>query len=340
MRLLIVTQAVDTYDPVLGFFHRWIEELATHYEHVEVICLREGKHALPNSVRVHSLGKESGRKSRLRYALRFLALVARLRSEYDMVLVHMNQEYVLLGGFVWKLFGKRIYMWRNHYAGSWLTALAVALCTKVFCTSAYSYTAKFKKAVLMPVGVDTDTFKPVPETKRVPHSILSLGRIAPSKNIHVLISALRTLNEQQIDFTCDIYGDALPKDTPYLEGLKKSVAEARLSERVHFLGPVKHTDTPAVYSAHQIFVNTSRSGMYDKTILEAAACGCVVLASSRDFAKLADIEFSFREGDVAELAEKLEGHLAAGLAGGEKLHDIVAGNSIQKLGKALAAQMR
>lgn len=32
MKLLIVTQAVDTEDPVLGFFVRWIEELGKHVE--------------------------------------------------------------------------------------------------------------------------------------------------------------------------------------------------------------------------------------------------------------------------------------------------------------------
>jgi len=58
MKLLVVTQVVDTEDPVLGFFVRWVEELAKHVESVEVICLREGKHMLPVNVHVHSLGKE------------------------------------------------------------------------------------------------------------------------------------------------------------------------------------------------------------------------------------------------------------------------------------------
>src|SRR3989344_3943084 len=101
MRLLIVTQAVDRDDPVLGFFHRWIEELAKRYEYISVICLREGRHSLPQKIRVYSLGKEKGEQSRSRYAFRFLALVWRLRAEYGAVLVHMNQEYVLLAGFLW-----------------------------------------------------------------------------------------------------------------------------------------------------------------------------------------------------------------------------------------------
>ncbi len=40
-RILIVTQTVDTQDPVLGFFVRWIEEFAKHAEELTVICLEK-----------------------------------------------------------------------------------------------------------------------------------------------------------------------------------------------------------------------------------------------------------------------------------------------------------
>src|SRR3989344_6741688 len=57
MRLLIVTQKVDKNDPVLGFFHRWIEKFAKNFERVTVICLGKGEYNLPANVKVLSLGK-------------------------------------------------------------------------------------------------------------------------------------------------------------------------------------------------------------------------------------------------------------------------------------------
>src|SRR3989338_44123 len=69
MRILIVTQAVDSADSDLGFFHRWIEEFAKRFERVIVICLKEGQHRLPENVSVYSLGKESGKASRGFYGL-------------------------------------------------------------------------------------------------------------------------------------------------------------------------------------------------------------------------------------------------------------------------------
>ena len=61
MKLLICAQVVDREHATLGFFHEWIEALATTADQVEVIALEVGAYDLPEHVRVHSLGKESGK---------------------------------------------------------------------------------------------------------------------------------------------------------------------------------------------------------------------------------------------------------------------------------------
>ena len=86
MRLLVITQKVDRNDPVLGFFHRWIEEFAKHCEKVTVICLEMREHRLPINVRVLSLGKEQN-KSKLKYIFRFYRYIWQERNNYD---VHRN----------------------------------------------------------------------------------------------------------------------------------------------------------------------------------------------------------------------------------------------------------
>ena len=70
MRLLIYTQKVDKNDPVLGFFHQWIEEFAEHLDALEVVCLEKGEYTLPGNARVTSLGREEG-KGRMTYVWRF-----------------------------------------------------------------------------------------------------------------------------------------------------------------------------------------------------------------------------------------------------------------------------
>ena len=303
MRLLIITQAVDLGDPVLGFFHRWIEELATCFERIHVICLFEGRHNLPKNVFVHSLGKDKG-ASRIGYVWNFYKLIWTLRSEYDAVFVHMNQEYVLLGWKLWWLLRKPVYLWRNHYAGSFLTDLAAVFCRNVFCTSRFSYTAKYKKTRLMPIGIDTETF--VPLTIERKNSVLSLGRIAPSKRPELLVEAISLLKKEGIEVHADVYGDALAQNVAYFQSLQNTVRERGLSSLVQFHSGISNRETPRVYSAHSIFVNASGSGMYDKTIFEAAACGCLVLAASKDWASIADPALSFEEGNAHDLAHKIK----------------------------------
>ena len=305
MKLLFITQVVDKNDAVLGAYHGWLGALAPHFETITVICLREGEHTLPPNVHVYSLGKEKGVASRWRYSGRFLKLVWQKRNEYDAVFVHMNQEYLLLAGWLWKLWGKKIYLWRNHYSGSLLTDIAAALCTNVFCTSKFSYTARYKKTMLMPVGIDTTRFEPLSGVAHTPRSILFLARMSPSKRPEILIEALGMLRKRGIDYVADFYGSPLPKDKVYYEGLKERVRVLGIDGQVMFHPGVSNNETPNLYRAHEIFVNTSPSGMLDKTIFEAAACGCLVLSSSRDLATRLSPQFSFAGENPTALIENL-----------------------------------
>jgi len=344
MKLLICTQVLDRNDPYLGFMHGWFEELARHVEQLIVICLKEGEHDLPANVHVYSLGKESSPQGtmiyqsvllRFEYIVRFYRYIWRVRTKHDAVLVHMNQEYILLGGWLWKLLGKRLYMWRNHYAGTFLTDIAAFFCTKVFCTSRYSYTAKYKKTVLMPIGVDP-RFAP-PSSPPASGSILFFGRLAPSKRPSLLLEALALLRGEQ--WSADFYG---PGEASYVASLKQKAVPLR--ERVKFLGPVPHHEAPTVFGAHEIYVNLGGSGMYDKTIFEAAACGCLVLAASEDFAKLVDQRFTFKQDDAEDLAQKL--HVLLKVSKEEKrvlqsnLKQLAETQSLQKLISRLVQEMQ
>ena len=281
VRLLILTQAVDSNDPTFSFFHTWIREFAKRCEKVHVICLKEGTHALPKNVSIHSLGKEKG-KSRIKYVARLFRYAQGLHSEYDVVFVHQNQEYILLAGFLWLAMRKKIYFWRNHYAGNVLTDIAALLCTRVFCTSRFSYTARYKKTVIMPVGVDTELFREIGGVGRRAHSILSLGRIAPSKRLEVLIDACGILKKNSVPFSLNIYGDALPSDSGYFALLKQKVHEHNCTDSVTFWSGVPNVETVALYNSHEYFVNVAGSGMLDKTIFEAMACGALPVTSNKN----------------------------------------------------------
>lgn len=128
------------------------------------------------------------------------------------------------------------------------------------------------------------------------------------KRPDLLIDALVTVKDSP--WTLTIVGDPLPKDEGYYQSLKEKCRNSSIEDRVVFKKGVSNTETPAIYNAHEIFVNLSSSGMYDKTIIEAMACGCLVLASNENLRGEIDDKFIFKEGDREELVEKLAALLA------------------------------
>lgn len=277
MNLLIITQTVNSNDPVLGFFHQWIQNLSMHYKEVTVVCLNKGKHQLPKNVKVYSLGKEFGDGTRIKYIVRFYRYIWRFRRDYDKVFVHMNEEYVILGGLFWKLYGKPVTLWRNFRTGSFMTSTACHLANTVCYTSPSAYVVKFKNAVRMPIGIDTNIF--VPKEPKL-CSILFFGRLDAVKKVHVFIAALKILHRTDTIFFATICGDSTYPDNPYTKEIYIA-AESLVKAGVLTMRPgIPHVQAPTMFAIHDVYVNITPSGSFDKTIGEAMASGCILVTAN------------------------------------------------------------
>lgn len=302
MRLLICTQVMDRNHPGLGFFHRWVEVLAEHFERIEVVCLEQGVVTLPDTVRVHSLGKEKGRESKMVYRRRFAAIMRDLDDSYDAVFVHMNPEYVFLGLPWWRAKRVPVALWYNHQHGGWKLALASLFVTHLLHTSPYAATAKYRKARRMPTGIDTDTFKPT-GTSPVPHSIYFQGRVSPAKRIDVLLGAFSLLRERVSDARLDIVG---PEQEPYTSELKTRFNGLVDSGVAVFRGPLPNEVTPEQYASHAVSVNLTAAGNFDKSVLESLACSTPAVVSGEGFRGIVPDTHFFKEGDITSLVDTLE----------------------------------
>lgn len=307
MRVLFCTQIIDKEDPALSFFHSWIKYFAPTYKNIKVICLKKGKIDLPKNVEVFSLNKEKYNKlffRKILYIFKLLYLTYKKRHEYDVVFVHMNQEYVLACGWLWKFLGKPICLWYNHYSGSVFTKIATTFCKKVFYTSNFSYTAQLKKSVKMPVGVDTEKFNRSDSIKRMYAKALFLGRITKSKNLDVFIEALIQVNKIH-NCVGAIYGPTITEQDKKYLNYCMSLIKDNVNKKILFNNGIASEKTPEIYSSANIFINCSKSGMYDKTIFEAAACGCIVISSSIDFKHEAGEEHFFDLRNSKQLADRI-----------------------------------
>lgn len=335
MRLLVCTQAVDKDERALGFFHRWLEGFSRHADEIEVICLREGRHELPSQVHVHSLGKEQGH-SRATYVWRFYRHMWRLRHGYDAVFVHMNQEYVLMGALIWKMLGKRVVLWRNHKQGSVFTDLACALVDAVCYTSPESYVAQKARAHQMSIGIDTDQFAPA-EVPPPAASILVLGRLDPVKRVKEFAEAL-VLVARRSGFSVDIVGSPTDAASSYPAEVRSITRELEEKGMVRYLPGISHEETPRVYGAHDTYVNVTPSGSFDKTIGEAMASGCVVVAANRVIRGVVPDALLVDPDSPADIARGIEA--ALGLSAGERAAVIGESRDFIERRHSLAALMQ
>ena len=309
IKVLFITQKVDKDDNVLGSYHHWIKELSFKVDSVSVICLFRGQVELPVNANVYSLGKEIG-TLKLGYAWNFYKYIWRLRKTYDVVLVHMNPVYVVLGSVLWHLWNKPTFMWYNHPQGNFLAVAGIYLSKKVFCASSFSFAAKFSNAQIMPVGVDIGIFNKNPGGIKIKNSILYLGRISPIKKIERLIKSAWILDSRGLDFTMLIVGNiASEADKAYLDKIRNLAGDLVSREKIKFQPGIANKETPSIYNHNEIFVNLTPTGSFDKTIIEAMACETLVLVSN----KVLESFFSenlkeaclFEEGNIQQLADKL-----------------------------------
>ncbi len=334
MKLLIITQKVDENDDILGFFHCWLEEFSKYCEKLTVICLEKGEFHLPDNVQVLSLGKESG-KSRLKYLFNFYKYIFQERKNYDAVFVHMNPEYVVLGGLFWKLWGKKSGFWYVHKKVHLTLRLAEKFVDKIFTASPESFRLKSKKIAITGHGIDVEKFKVQSlkfkiTDKNTKFKILTAGRIAPVKNYELLIEVAEILKKERFDFEIRIAGGPiLEQDKIYFEKLKNIIKEKGLEDRIIFVGAIPNKNIADFYAKGDLFVNFSDTGSMDKAVLEAMASGLLVLTSNEAFKNILSEKY-FTSKDSEEIAEKIMNLSKFG--NGSSLADYVAENhDLEKL---------
>src|SRR3989338_5234217 len=83
-----------------------------------------------------------------------------------------------------------------------------------------------------------------------------------------------------------------------------------MEDRIKFRKGVSNQNAPSIYSAHEIFVNLSSSGMYDKTIFEAMACGCLVLVSNENLRGHIDDRLIIDEKSPKVISDKISALLS------------------------------
>ncbi|MBU1612837.1 glycosyltransferase [Patescibacteria group bacterium] len=289
MKLLIITQKVDINDPILGFFHRWLEEFAKQCEKIIVICLEKGEQHLPGNVMVLSLGKEDG-ENKLKYLWRFYKFIRQERKKYDAVFIHMNQIYVILGCFFWKLWRKKIGLWYTHKSVTASLRIAEKMTQLLFTASAESFRIRSKKINILGHGIDIDLFKPDLMKLIERKSILMVGRISATKNqLFLLKEFLEIIKNSTEPNQYNLLLIGLPltdADKIYKQKIDDFLVDNNFKENIIFCGGCNQNQVAKHLAQARLLVNLSFTGSLDKDVLEAMACNVPVLTANQAFVGL------------------------------------------------------
>ncbi len=151
------------------------------------------------------------------------------------------------------------------------------------------------KVTIIPPGVDTHYFYPIPEDEAKeaigisPNDRMALfvGRIEPLKGVDTLIRAMAIVKKKCKTFVCPHYliiigGDPFGESqdmTDEMKRLQGLCQDLGLGEMVLFLGKRGQQTLPYYYSAAEVVVMPSHYESFGMVALEAMACGTPVIAS-------------------------------------------------------------
>jgi len=130
------------------------------------------------------------------------------------------------------------------------------------------YHLPVEKITVIPNYIDTSTFHPNSEIQKIPGRICFVGRLAPIKNIDILIRAISQIPNAFLI----IIGKG--KQEEELRSLAK-----QLQANVQFLGQMENEDLPGELLKSEIFVLPSALEGHPKALIEAMACGCAVIGT-------------------------------------------------------------
>lgn len=157
----------------------------------------------------------------------------------------------------------------------------------------FLYQADEGKMVVIPPGVDTAHFYPIPDDEAREYIgvssdcclVLFVGRIEPLKGIDTLMKAVATLGMHDAEnpiYVAIIGGDpnvARDEMTEEMVRLQELCDELCLGQMVLFLGKRAQDTLPYYYSAAEVLVMPSHYESFGMVALEAMACGTPVIAS-------------------------------------------------------------
>jgi glycosyltransferase involved in cell wall biosynthesis len=135
------------------------------------------------------------------------------------------------------------------------------------------------RSSVIPCGVDTSVFRPLPVPRAERPQLLVIGRIVERKGVGNVIEALAELPGVDLVVAGGPATDLLDTD-PEVQRLRALTERLGLTDRVTFLGAVDRADVPALMCSADVVVAVPWYEPFGIVPVEAMACGRSVVGSA------------------------------------------------------------
>jgi len=210
---------------------------------------------------------------------------------------HARRNNEMIVGVVLRSLGWRLRLvftsaaQRHH---SWITRWLIRRMDAIIATSDISASFLKRRAIVIPHGVDTDTYAPPADRAAAfaeaglpgRYAIGCFGRVRAQKGSDVFVDAMCRLLPRYPDFTAVLVGAITPEQSGFADDLKKRIEAAGLQSRIVITGELEIEAVQRWYQRLTVYAFTSRNEGFGLTLIEAMAAGAALVASRAGAAEL------------------------------------------------------
>lgn len=174
---------------------------------------------------------------------------------------------------------------RSH---SWLTRWLMLRMDAILstCQAAARYLAT-PPAQIIHHGIQQDIFFPLDARQTLlrelnihgDRAVGIFGRVREQKGVHLFVRACIAVLPQFPDVSAVIGGAITPQNRSFVAELEREIAQAKLSDRIRFIGEQPFENLPKLFRAMSVVMALSNNEGFGLTVLEAMSSGAAVIAT-------------------------------------------------------------
>lgn len=281
--------SLDESDPIFSHQISILRKLAPHFTSCVVLTFQISPAIgeVPPNVKVVKVCWGSTSKGRRAFNLLYTLFKEINDQKPDVLFSFMTETQSAIAGPFLRLVRIPQIIWYAHRSNSIRYKLAY-LFSNLVLTSTLGSVPKVKPKIKV-IGqmIDSEKFsfnEALINIDRRDFKMVHVGRLDPSKNIHIICRVFEQIAQNFPRATLHFYGDVTVRYFESLVDLKNEFREAIEGKRIVFHGNLHRDRLPDILASTNFFIH-GYAGSLDKSIIEATMIGLPVITSNLEYHK-------------------------------------------------------